>query len=108
MGNEILDDSAQKPKVDDQLGITQERIPKDSSILTTGIIALPFSLGLIGIILSIITLVNASKALQTYNSDPNRYLESSLKKVKAGKVCAIVSLSLLVVGTLVILAIAAS
>ena len=107
MGNEILSDNGLTDTLE-TLDFQQERLPKDTSILTTGIIALPFSFGLIGIILSIITLANASSSLRTYRVEPNKYLESSLKKVKSGKVCAIVSLSLFGATILVILALAAA
>lgn len=88
MDNEILDQD------NTTIPTSLQRVPKDSSILTTGIIALPFSLGIIGIILSIVTLVNASNSQRIYNANPDRFLESSVKKVRAGKICAIVSLSL--------------
>lgn len=108
MGNEILDNETHRSNNDQQLGMGQQRLPKDTAVLVTGIIALPFSFGLIGIILSIVTLVNASKSLQAYNVDPNNYLESSYKKVKAGKVCAIVSLSLFGLGILILVAVLAA
>jgi hypothetical protein len=76
-------------------------LPKDSSILTTGIIALPFSFGIVGIILSIVTLVNASSSMRLYNENPEKYLEASVKKVRSGRVCAIVSLSLFGLGLLI-------
>lgn len=103
MGNEILDSNITSSRVDID-GEAPIRLPKDSSILTTGIVALPFSFGLIGIILSIITLVNASNALQTYNANPDKYLESSVKKVRSGRVCAIVSLSIFGATILIVLA----
>ncbi len=102
MSDEILDQNIQTT-TPDSIGNLPIRLPKDSSILTTGIIALPFSFGIIGIILAIITLVNATKASKTYNAHPDKYLESSIKKVRTGKVCAIVSLSLFVVVILIIL-----
>ena len=96
MENQVLDDhySGYTP---------QTRIPKDNSILTTGIIALPFSFGIVGIILSIITLVNASSAMRIYNANPKLYLDPSIKKVKAGKICAIVSLSIFGTAMLLVL-----
>lgn len=103
MGNEILDTALDQP-----LNTAQTTLPKDTSVLVTGIIAIPFSLGLIGIILSIITLVNASAALTVYKKNPDGYLLSSYKKVKAGKTCAIVSLSLFGLGILIVLALVAS
>ncbi|PHR31511.1 MAG: hypothetical protein COA38_07910 [Fluviicola sp.] len=106
MGNEILDQNIQATTESDSHDGPKIRLPKDSSILTTGIIALPFSFGLIGIILSIVTLVNASKALQIYTANPEKYLESSLKKVRSGKVCGIISLSIFGLGILIILGVA--
>lgn len=102
MGNEILDNDTIRP-----LGNAQVTLPKDTSTLVMGIIALPFSLGLIGIILSILTLVQASSALALYRANPSGYLESSVKKVRAGRTCAIVSLSLFGAGILVIIAVIA-
>ncbi len=90
------------------LTTAQERVPKDTSILTTGIIALPFSLGIIGIILSIVTLVNASNSLRIYNANPSRYLSSSIKKVRAGRICAIISLSLFAAAILIGIAVVAA
>jgi len=107
MGNEILDPDMRSVNAELD-GFAQIRLPKDTSVLTTGIIALPFSLGLIGIILSIVTLVNASSSLRLYNAEPEKYLESSVKKVRAGKVCAIVSLSIFGVGILALIGILAT
>lgn len=73
-------------------------------ILTMGIISIPFCLGFIGIILAIFTLVKSGKALAEFKKNPLLYTESSLKKVKAGRICSIVSLSLL--GTCILLIIA--
>ena len=98
MSNEIIDNLS-----GDSLSQPQTTLPKDSSILTTGIVALPFSLGIVGIILSIITLVNASAAMAAYNSNPTKYLESSYKKVRSGKICAIVSLGLFGFGLILIM-----
>ncbi len=103
MGNTIIDTDV----LTRELQFGAERLPKDTSILTTGIIALPFSLGIVGIILSILTLVNSSAALKAYNLNPSRYKESSLKKVKAGRVCAIISLSLFVAAILVVIVVVA-
>lgn len=74
-------------------------------ILTMGIISIPFCLGIIGIILASITLTRAGKQLALYRDNPVQYTESSYKKVKAGRTCAIVSLSLLGASLLLILAV---
>ncbi len=73
-----------------------------------GIISIPFFGGIIGIILAILTLVKSKQAINLYNEYPQDYTEKSLKRVKAGRTCAIVSLSLLGVTLLIILGIAAT
>lgn len=74
--------------------LVQERLPNSGGIIAMGIISIVFFMGLIGLILSIITLALASKSLQLYRDNPDKYLESSYKQVKSGRTCAIVSLSL--------------
>lgn len=73
-------------------------------ILAMGIISIPFFGGLIGLILAIVTLVKSGKALSLYREFPLQYTEKSYKRVQAGRVCAIVSLSLLGAAILIILA----
>ena len=74
-------------------------------ILTMGIIAIPFGMGLIGLILSIITLTKSGKALSLYRDYPHQYTESSYKKVKAGRICAIVSLCIFAASILLVVAV---
>ncbi len=74
-------------------------------ILAMGIISIPFCMGFIGWILAAITLTKSGKALALYRDYPQQYTESSYKKVKAGRTCAIVSLCLVGVALLLILAI---
>ena len=92
----------------DSIKMTNEPV-KDlegaGGVLAMGIISIPFCLGLIGLILAIMTLVKSAKAIALYRENPYQYTESSYKKIRAGRVCAIVSLSLLGVGILLILAI---
>jgi hypothetical protein len=88
MSEEIIDNNTRTVPV-------QQNLPGAGGILAMGIIAIPFCLGLIGLILSIITLTNSKKAMDKYYMEPELYTESSLKQVKAGRVCAIVSLSLM-------------
>jgi hypothetical protein len=75
-------------------------------ILTMGIISIPFFGGFIGLILAIITLTKAKKAMSLYKDYPGQYTEASYRKVKSGRICAIVSLSLLGTTILIILAVA--
>jgi len=79
----------------------QQRLPNSGGIIAMGIISIVFFMGLIGLILSIVTLALASKSLQLYHANPERYLESSFRQVKSGRTCAIVSLSLFGFGVLI-------
>lgn len=68
-------------------------LPNSGGILAMGIMSIIFA-GLIGLTLGIISLSLSGKALSLYNNHPDQYTVSSLKNVKAGKVCAIIGLSI--------------
>lgn len=97
MENETLDSVAMttKPRRD---------LEKAGGTLAMGIISIPFCLGIIGVILAIATLMRSGKAVSEFKRNPLLYTESSYKKMKAARVCAIVSLSLLATTLLVIIA----
>lgn len=79
-------------------------LPGASTALTCGIIALPFSLGIIGIILSIISITNGNKAINAYKLAPGKYTLKSFKRANAGRTCGIISLSLFGLGLLILIA----
>jgi hypothetical protein len=74
----------------------QVNLPNSNTILVLGILSLVFCwwhiLSIIGIVLSIVTLVLARKELFIYSSQPGGYTFSSLTNVKTGRTCAIISL----------------
>jgi hypothetical protein len=74
----------------------QVNLPNSDTILVLGILSLVFCwwhiLSIIGMALSITTLVMARKDLFLFFSQPNHYTMSSLNNVKAGRVCAMISL----------------
>lgn len=74
----------------------QQTLPNATGVLVLGILSIVFCwcYGFIGATLGIIALVLANKANKLYQSSPNSYTESSYKNMKAGKVCAIIGLSL--------------
>jgi len=74
----------------------EQSLPNATAVLVLGILSIIFCFcyGFIGVILGIIALVLASKSGRLYASSPNNYTESSYKNMKAGKVCAIIGLSL--------------
>ena len=77
-------------------------LPNATAILILGIVSIPTCCcyGIVGLICSIIALVLAKSANNLYAADPGKYTESSYKNMNAGKVCALVGISL---STLVIL-----
>jgi len=71
-------------------------VPNSTAILVLGIlsIVLCWCYGFVGITLGIIALVLSGKALSAYKSEPAKYALSSYNNAKAGKVCAIIGLSI--------------
>ena len=53
-----------------------------------------FCYGVIGVVCGIIALVLAKKDMAAYNSSPESYNIASFNNLKAGRVCAIIGLSL--------------
>lgn len=81
----------------------KEDLSGAGGVLAMGIISIPFCMSLIGLILAIVTLTKSKQLISLYNEYPDNYTESSLKRVNAGRVCAIVSLSLLGLGIVLLL-----
>jgi hypothetical protein len=71
-------------------------VPYSTSVLVLGIlsITLCWCAGIVGTTLGIIALVQASRGTQAYLEAPSAYREGSYSNLKAGKVCAIIGLSL--------------
>ncbi len=83
--------------------VPQKNLPNAVAVLVLGICSIfpgCFCAGLIGIACGIIALVLAKKDLALYNANPGDYNPASYSNLKAGRVCAIVGLSL---STLVLL-----
>jgi len=75
---------------------SQQSLPNSTGVLVLGILSIIFCFcyGFIGIILGIIGLVLGNKAMKLYQNSPKTFTESSFKNVKAGRICAIIGLSL--------------
>jgi len=71
-------------------------VPNSVAVLVLGIISIVscFCYGIIGIICGIIALVLADKGKNAYNSSPEDFTLSSFNNLKAGKICAIIGVSL--------------
>ena len=73
--------------------VQQEKLPNSSGILTLGILSIVFAGG-IGIILGIIALGLSGGTFRQYKANPKLYTEGSVKNAKAGRVCAIIGVSI--------------
>ena len=84
--------------------IQQTSLPNATAVLVLGIISILgcFCYGVVGIICAIIALVLAKQDLVKYALDASLYTEASLKNLKAGRICAIVGLSLSVLYIIII------
>lgn len=78
------------------LNFTQKALPNSTTVLVLGIIsiAMCWCYGIVGIILGIIALALSGKPIELYRTNPSIYTEGSFKNAKAGKICAIIGLSL--------------
>jgi hypothetical protein len=89
----------QNPYMNNPMGGMQQDLPNHVGVLVLGIIsiAMCWCYGIVGITCGIIALVMSNKALRMYNDNPNVYSEKSIKNTRAGRICAIIGLSLSVV-----------
>jgi len=75
----------------------QQNLPNSTAVLILGILSIVFIcpyISLVSIVLGIIAIVLANKDQQLYNANKSLYLYSSYNNLKAGKVCAIIGLSI--------------
>jgi hypothetical protein len=71
-------------------------VPNSVGVLVLGILSIVFCwcYGILAIILGIIAIVLANQGEKVYQLNPQGYTLSSYKNLKAGKICAIIGLSL--------------
>lgn len=78
------------------MGGGQQPVPNATAILVLGILSIVLCMcyGVIGLILGGIALYLSNQSMAQYNSNPEAYSQSSFKNMKAGRICAIIGLSL--------------
>jgi hypothetical protein len=71
-------------------------VPNATTVLVLGILSIVgcWCWGVVGVVLGIIALTLASKANAAYVQSPQAFSQASFKNLKAGKICAIIGLSL--------------
>jgi hypothetical protein len=91
--NRYMENSYQSPL---QTPGSQSPLPNATAALVLGIIGILgcFCYGVPGLICAIIALVLANKDIRLYNANPSYYTPGSFANVKAGRICAIIALSL--------------
>ncbi len=75
----------------------QQQLPNSNTVLVLGILSLIFIcpyISLIGIVLGIIALTLSGRDHSLYSQNPSKYALSSFNNLKAGRVCAIIGLSI--------------
>jgi hypothetical protein len=78
----------------------QTSLPNSGGILAMGIISIASFCccwGLIGVVLGIIAIIMSSRAEKAYRLDSELYTEASYKNMQAGRVTAIIGLSLAII-----------
>mgnify|MGYP000200035670 CR=1 FL=1 len=71
---------------------TKKSLPNNTAVLVLGIVSIVICL--LGFITGTIALVLASRDLKEYRKNPHLYEESSFKNLNAGRICAIIGVSL--------------
>jgi M penetrans paralogue family 26 len=81
-------------------------LPNGNIVLAFGIISILscFCYGFIGLIFGILALVLSNKDLKLYRYNPEKFTETSLQNVNAGRVCGIIGLCLSGIVTLFLVA----
>lgn len=87
----------QQPVQGNNQGYMQlEPVPNATAVLVLGIISIAtcWCYGIVGLILAIIAMVLAGSGKKAYLAQPEKYSPGSYNNLKAGRVCAIIGLSL--------------
>lgn len=84
--------------------------PRASTINSLGILGLvlTFVFGIVGLIINIIALAMSGSAMGEVNGNPGRYSDASIRKIKSGRTCAIVGLSIQGAAIIIILLVVAA
>jgi hypothetical protein len=73
------------------------QLPNANTILLLGIFSIVVGcccgiFAIVGLVLGIVALAIAPKAIEMYQANPTKYIESSFKNINAGKICAIIGI----------------
>ena len=96
--------STQQQNIQSQF-ITKPDLPSATATLVLGIISIAsfWCYGIVGIITGIIALAISGNSKRLYNENPGKYSESSFKNLNAGRITAIIGLSLSAIWVVVVI-----
>lgn len=80
----------------DYNNVFRQNLPNSRTVLILGVLSIIFSIwyfSIAGVVLSIFALVLANRDLSLYYSNKSQYTLSSFNNLKAGRVCAIIGLT---------------
>jgi len=77
----------------------QEPLPNATLILVLGILSIVLCQPL-----GIVALIMGNNSIAAYNANPGRYTEGSLNNVKAGRICGIIGIALMVLWIILMIA----
>jgi hypothetical protein len=79
-----------------QGGTGNQIVPNSTGVLVLGIISIVtcWLYGLLGLILGIVALAISGAGKRAYNENPALYTQASWNNLKAGRICAIIGISL--------------
>jgi hypothetical protein len=80
----------------DYNNVFQQNLPNSRTVLVLGVLSIVFSIwyfSIAGVVLSIFALVLANRDLSLYYINKSKYTLSSFNNLKAGRVCAIIGLT---------------
>jgi hypothetical protein len=97
---------SQQPNINQQTPFMgYEPVPNSTAVLVLGILSIVtcFCYGIPGLIMGIIALVLSGKSNKLYLENPGLYTTASYGNMKAGRVCAIIGVSLSALYSLLVL-----
>jgi hypothetical protein len=101
---ELFSQPTHPPQSGFQQQPVQQPLPNSSAVLVLGILSLIFFcpwVSLIGVVLGIIALVLANRDQSLYAQSPAKYALTSYNNMKAGRICAIIGLSIATLTTII-------
>jgi hypothetical protein len=84
------------PQESDYNNVSRLNLPNSRTVLVLGVLSIVFSIwyfSIVGVIMSILALLKANRDLSLYYSNKDQYTLNSYNNLKAGRVCAIIGLT---------------